>query len=94
MWLTIVWIVVALVAALVAWLVFDWLPAVIAGVIVALGVLWVLGCIFSPAVPDRRCPRCGKEGLVKIRKGEPLGVRCEHCDYRDEGKYVAYLDEW
>ncbi len=54
---------------------------------------WILGCVFSPARPDRRCPSCGEEGLVKLRRGEPVGVRCEKCGYQDAGKYVAYLDE-
>lgn len=94
MWLPLLWIAVAALVAFLAWLAFDWLPAVIAAAVVSAAVLWVMGCIFSPAVPDRRCPRCGEDGLVKIRKGEPLGVRCERCGFRDEARYVAYLDEW
>lgn len=94
MWLTLLWLLIAAAVGLLALAFFEWIPAVLVAILVGAGLFWVLGCIFSPAVPDRRCPRCGKEGLVKIRRGEPLGVRCEHCDYRDEERYVAYLDEW
>ena len=94
MWLPIFWFFIVLAGAAVAYLTFEWLPAGFVSVIILAGVVWVLGCIFSPAVPNRRCPRCGEDGLVKIRKGEPLGVRCEQCEFVDEAKYVAYLDEW
>lgn len=94
MWLPIFWFLIVLAGVAIAYLTAAWLPAFFASVIILVGIVWVLGCVFSPAVPDRRCPRCGKDGLVKIRKGEPLGVRCEQCNFVDEGKYVAYLDEW
>ena len=94
MWLPILWFLLAAVAAFVAYLALDWLAVVFTGVLVTASVLWVFGCIFSPARPDRRCPNCGKEGLVKLRRGEPVGVCCEHCDYSDAERHVAYLDEW
>ncbi|MBI4586880.1 MAG: hypothetical protein HY717_22935 [Planctomycetes bacterium] len=67
---------------------------VLAALFAAALLFWILGCVFSPARPARRCPRCGEEGLVKLRRGEPVGVRCEKCGYQDKTKYVAYLDEW
>ena len=94
MWLQILWFLIVAVATILAYLFIDWLPIIIVGAICSVIIIWVLGCIFLPAIPDRRCPHCGKEGLVKIRKGEPLGVRCEICGHCDEQKHVAYLDEW
>jgi hypothetical protein len=94
MWLTLVWLVVAALLGALALLVLDWLPALIIGSLTAIAALWVLGCVFSPAVPDRHCPRCRRQGLVKLRRGEPLGVRCELCGFEDAQRHVAYLDEW
>ena len=63
------------------------------GVLLALVFLWILGCTFSPAIPDRRCPRCGQDGLRRLRRGQMLGVRCERCGFVDSEMYRAYLDE-
>ena len=90
---------------LVAWIVFillgaafaawagSWLPVAVAGVLAAGFFFWILISTLSPAIPCRICPKCGGEGLVKIRRGVP-GVRCEKCDFIDEDLHVAYLDEW
>ena len=94
MWAQILLFVIIATLCLLAWLFSEWLVTIIVVGIVALVALWVLGCIFTPAVPDRKCPECGEEGLVKIKKGEPLGVRCEKCGFVDEARHVAYLDEW
>ncbi|MBI4604102.1 MAG: hypothetical protein HY721_19265 [Planctomycetes bacterium] len=91
--LQIFWILIASAAALAAIAFSSWIPAVVTGVLVVAGAGWVLVSTLSPAVPDRRCPRCGELGLVKIRRGRP-GVRCERCGWRDEEMHVAHLDAW
>jgi hypothetical protein len=71
----------------------EWLPLMVGGGFAALFLSWVLGCAFSPAVPDRRCPKCKREGLVRLRKHQMLGVRCVRCGYVNPELYRAYLDE-
>ena len=87
------WIVLALGAALLAAYFRDWLPYLVGGTIVSALALWVIVSTLWPSRPNRKCPKCSREGLVKIRRGRP-GVRCELCDFRDEALHVAYLDDW
>lgn len=91
--LSLLWLIIALCAAALAVSFADWLPQFAVGTCVVVWVVWVLASVLSPAVPNRACPRCGQQGLIKIRRGEP-GVRCEQCEFRDETMHVAYLDEW
>lgn len=69
------------------------LPVLVGLVVVGAILFWVFGSVFSPAVPDRKCPRCGEDALARIRKDQMLGVHCENCDFEDENMYRAYLDE-
>ena len=87
------WLVVILGGVALAVAFSAWIPYIVGGALVLLWLVWVLVSAMSPAKPDRKCPACGREGLVKIRRGEP-GVRCELCGFRDETLHVAYLDEW
>ncbi len=87
------WIVFILLGAAIATWAASWLPVFVAGVLLAGFFFWILISTLSPAIPSRICPKCGDEGLVKIRRGVP-GVRCEECDFIDEDLHVAYLDEW
>lgn len=91
--LSLVWLGVAIlaVALVVAW--WSVVPYLVVGLLAVSAIVWILVSVLSPAIPDRTCPQCGGEGLVKLRRGEP-GVRCELCDFRDESMHVAYLDEW
>ena len=91
--LQLLWLLIALGAVLVAVSFSASIPYVVGGGIVAVLALWLLISTLSPAVPKRTCPKCGGEGLVKLRRGEP-GVRCELCDFQDKTMHVAYLDEW
>lgn len=87
------WFLVVIVAAAAAVSLRGWLPYVIGGFL-ALGFgIWILTSTLWPSTPNRKCPRCGQAGLVKIRRHQP-GVRCERCDFRDETLHVAYLDDW
>ena len=92
-WLVPFWLLLTLLGVLFVVSSWSWIPYVAVGTIVLAAVVWVLVSVLSPAKPNRLCPQCQKEGLVKIRRGE-LGVHCEHCDFRDEEMHVAYLDEW
>ncbi|MEM7233105.1 MAG: hypothetical protein AAF517_13065, partial [Planctomycetota bacterium] len=92
-WLPLVWVLLALLGIVLVVASWRWVPGVLLSIVVVAAVVWVLVSVLSPAIPDRTCPRCGGEGLVKIRRGE-LGVRCELCDFEDPNMHVAYLDEW
>jgi len=87
------WLLLALLAVGVAITFWAWVPYIVVGGIVLISVVWILVSVLSPAVPNRSCPSCRRDGLVKIRRGEP-GVRCELCGFVDENMHVAYLDEW
>ena len=89
----VLWILIALglVYALVAFS--GWIPYIVGGILAGAWMLWILISAMSPSKPDRRCPRCGEEGLVKITRGAP-GVRCEVCGFEDATMHVAYLDDW
>lgn len=87
------WILLILLGASLAVWAGDWIPAIVSGVLLAGAFFWVLISALSPAIPCRICPKCGREGLVKIRRGVP-GARCEKCDFIDEDLHVAYLDDW
>ena len=87
------WFLIAAAAAIVAILFHAWIPYIAVAIFVTAFLAWTLISVLSPAVPDRKCPQCGGNGLVKIRRGEP-GVCCELCGFRDEAMHVAYLDDW
>ena len=91
--LPIVWLVVAGLLTYVVFVSWDWVPYIVGAGLALFTFIWVLVCALWPSKPDRRCPRCGGEGLTKIRRGEP-GVQCDLCGFRDETMHVAYLDDW
>jgi len=92
-WLSIAWLLVACAGVGLVVLSWPWLPYVLLGLLVLAALVWTFVSVLSPAIPDRTCPNCGGEGLVKIRRGE-LGVRCQLCGFVDESMHRAYLDEW
>ena len=71
----------------------SWLPVIVTVLVIGALGFWVFGCIFTPAIPDRTCPKCKHEALVRPRKDPMLGVRCENCGFEDAEMYRAYLDE-
>ena len=91
--LQLLWILIVAGAAMLLASASNWLGAVVGTVLLSAAGLWILVSVLWPSAPDRRCPACRKNGLVKIRRGEP-GVRCELCGFRDETLHVAYLDDW
>ncbi len=88
-----VWLLMVAIGVAAAFAFREWIPAIAIGTVIVAAVFWVLVSTLSPAVPNRECPKCHEQGLVKIRRGEP-GVRCELCGYVDNDMHVAYLDEW
>lgn len=92
-WLPLLWLVVTGLGIALLVLLWDFVPYIVAGTLVGSFALWILVSTLWPSRPDRTCPRCKAEGLVKIRRGQP-GVHCERCGFRDEQMHVAYLDDW
>lgn len=54
------------------------------GVVLSLGLLWILVSALLPAKPDRKCPQCGRDKLVRIDARKLHGLRCRACSWRDE----------
>jgi len=57
--------------------------AATAGVLVAACLSWIVTSVFLPAYPDRTCPRCGEERLVRRDRASTRGVRCTACGFED-----------
>ena len=91
--LQVFWLAVIAGLIFLTFLIRDWVPYLVGGMLALLFLTWIVVSSMWPSKPDRRCPRCEREGLVKIRRGEP-GVRCDKCGFRDEELHVAYLDDW
>jgi hypothetical protein len=89
----ILWLVLIAAAAILAVRLPSWAAGVAGAALLAVGLAWVLVSTLWPSKPNRTSPRCGKAGLVKIRRGEP-GARCELCGFEDPALHVAYLDDW
>ncbi len=49
----------------------------------ALGVAWLLVCVFSSARADRTCPDCGREELRRLDPHSTRGVVCRTCGRLD-----------
>lgn len=54
------------------------------GVFFSVGLGWVLVSSLFPAEPDRTCPECSGETLVRIDPLSTRGIRCVSCGFRDE----------
>jgi hypothetical protein len=61
------------------------------GLALLLPILWVIVSAMRPAMPDRRCPRCGAEALVLFEPGNKVGARCRACGFADAELYVPFL---
>lgn len=53
------------------------------GIVLALGLMWILACSLFPARADRKCPRCGAAALTRLDPRSAQGVRCRSCSWRD-----------
>ena len=89
----VVWLLIAAGLAYCVFVFWGWVTYIVGGGLALALFIWVVVSALWPSRPDRRCPRCGGEGLTKIKRGEP-GVQCGLCGFRDETMHVAYLDDW
>jgi ribosomal protein L37AE/L43A len=54
------------------------------GLVLALGLVWILISALFPASADRRCPQCGRATVIRIDVRVLTGLRCRSCSWRDE----------
>ena len=71
----------------------EWLFAAVATGVVGAGFVWILATALAPTRPDRTCPACGAEDLVRLDPRTTSGVRCESCGHRAEDVSSFYLAE-
>ncbi len=69
------------------------LTGVVLGGLGAAMLLWIVVSVLWPARADRRCPACGKDGIVRIDEDEVVGIECTECGYRDEEVSAWFLAE-
>ena len=69
------------------------LPFILLGVVLALGVLWILASSISPAKADRTCPECNEEALERLDPDTTRGVICSSCGHIDREVSAWYLAE-
>lgn len=62
----------------------DQIFGVVFGLVLGLGVLWILISTLFPAKADRTCPQCGTKSLERIDSDSTTGVHCAKCKWRDE----------
>ena len=63
------------------------------GIVLGLGVLWVLVCSLFPASADRVCPRCGGRGLERASRETTQGLVCRLCRWEDPTASSFFLAE-
>ena len=63
------------------------------GLVLGLGFLWILVSTMFPSKPDRSCPECGRESLVRLDSASTQGVRCSACPWSDETLSSFYMAE-
>ncbi len=62
---------------------------------IALGVAWLLVCVFSSARADRTCPGCGREELRRLDPYSTRGVVCRACGRidREQSSFLMAEEE-
>lgn len=71
----------------------EWLTGAVIGLLLGAGVLWVAISALWPNRPDRHCPRCGEEALVRLDPETTMGLRCTACGFEDAGASSWFLAE-
>lgn len=71
----------------------DQIFGVVFGLVLALGIVWILISTLLPARADRTCPLCGREGLVRLDSRSTQGLSCRLCSWRDESASAFLLAE-
>jgi hypothetical protein len=63
------------------------------GLVLALGLGWILVSSLLPARAERTCPRCGGEGLERLDPDSSQGLVCRLCSWADESASAFLLLE-
>ena len=71
----------------------DELFGVAFGLVLALGLAWILVSSLFPARADRTCPECGKRALTRLDPHSTHGLRCRACGWRDASASAFLLAE-
>jgi hypothetical protein len=62
----------------------DEIFAIAFGLVLAIGLAWILISALFPASADRQCPRCGRASVVRADPNALTGLRCRACGWRDD----------
>jgi hypothetical protein len=71
----------------------DRMFAIAFGLVLALGLAWILVSSLLPAKADRTCPRCSRAALTRLDPRTTQGLRCRACGWRDESASSFLLAE-
>ena len=63
------------------------------GLVLALGIGWILVSALLPGRAERTCPACGRNGLERLDPRTTHGLRCQLCGWRDESASSFLLAE-
>lgn len=63
------------------------------GLVLGLGFLWILVSTMFPSKPDRTCPQCGQDTLVRLDPKTTRGLTCGACAWTDASASSFYLAE-
>ena len=63
------------------------------GLVVALGIVWILISALLPGQAERTCPVCGGAGLERLDRETTRGLRCRLCRWQDESASSFLLAE-
>lgn len=63
------------------------------GLVLALGLAWILACSLFPAKADRTCPQCSRRALSRLDRRSTHGLVCRACGWRDESASSFLLAE-
>jgi ribosomal protein L37AE/L43A len=62
----------------------DQIFGVAFGIVLCVGLVWILVSALLPARADRNCPQCGRKTVQRIDARTLHGLRCRACSWRDE----------
>ena len=63
------------------------------GLVVAVGILWILISSLFPAKADRTCPQCGATSLERLDRHSTQGLTCRLCSWSDASASSFLLAE-
>jgi hypothetical protein len=63
------------------------------GLVLALGIGWILVCALLPGKAERTCPACAGQGLERLDRRSTQGLRCRLCGWQDESASSFLLAE-